>query len=80
MNVYHVSMDTKQRIGQKIKELREMCGKTQTEYSKVFGKSRGAIADMEAGRYLQSVEFILEVAKYHNVTTDSILFGEKKEA
>lgn len=66
-------MDIKKRIGQKIKSLREMTGKTQEEYGEILGKTRGAIADLEAGRYKPSIDTILTIHKYHNISTDEIL-------
>ena len=66
-------MELKKRVGQKIKELRIMSGLNQTEYAKIFGKKRGTLADIEAGRCNVGINVVVEIALHHNVTTDEIL-------
>ncbi|MDM8565095.1 helix-turn-helix transcriptional regulator [Candidatus Halobeggiatoa sp. HSG11] len=66
-------MNTQERIGQNIKRLREMSGKTQNEYGQEFDMSRSRICDLESGRFMPNAGIIINVAKYHNVSTDEIL-------
>ena len=37
-------------INERFRRLRELCGKTQTEWASILGLSRSGIADIEAGR------------------------------
>ena len=39
-----------ENINERFRRLRELCGKTQTEWASVLGLSRSGIADIEAGR------------------------------
>ena len=73
VNCYICVMNIQERIGQNIKRLREMAGKTQAEYGKEFKMSRSRICDLEAGRFMPNAGIIIILAKYHNVKTDEIL-------
>ena len=39
-----------ENINERFRRLRELCGKTQTEWASILGLSRSGIADIEAGR------------------------------
>ncbi len=73
-------MNTQQRIGRNIKKLREMSGKTQSQYGQEFKQygenfvmTRSRICDLEAGRFMPNAGIIVMIAKHHSVSTDSIL-------
>ena len=71
-------MNTQKIIGQNIKRLRKMAGKTQLEYGLEFKMSRTRICDLEAGRFMPNAGIIIDIANHHNVTTDEILFKDIK--
>ena len=60
-------------IGDKIKELREKNGLTQSYLARRLQISRSAVNAWEMGISVPSTQYIVELASYFNVSTDYIL-------
>jgi transcriptional regulator with XRE-family HTH domain len=63
-------------LGKKIRLLREEAVISQTELALILGlspTSKGVISEVESGKKLPSVEFVLQVAKRFGVSTDYLL-------
>lgn len=65
-------------ISERIKELREQNGYTQTTLVKKLGLSRSAINAWEMGLSVPSTQYLVELSKLFRISTDYIL-GLKKE-
>ena len=65
-------------ISERIKELREQNGYTQTTLAKKLGLSRSAINAWEMGLSVHSTQYLVELSKLFKISTDYIL-GLKKE-
>ncbi len=66
-----------QRFGEKLHALRTMQGLTLTELAHRLGHvAHGYISELEAGKKLPGVEFVLSVARLFDVTTDELLRDE----
>ena len=57
----------------RIKTLRESAGLTQAEVARQLGMSRSGVNAWEMGLYVPSTQYIVELAKYFNVSTDYLL-------
>lgn len=64
-------------IADKIKSLREARDMTQTTLAKTLGVTRSGINAWEMGISVPSTHYIVELAKYFNVSTDYLLGIEK---
>ncbi len=65
------------RLGEKLKTLRQRQGLTVRQLAvDLHIKSYSHIADMEAGRNLPSVELLVKLADFFQVTTDQLLRDE----
>ena len=63
-----------QRFGEKLHALRTQRGLTLKELALALGHvAHGYISELEAGKKLPTVEFVLKVAHLFNVTTDQLL-------
>ena len=63
-----------ERFGEKLRALRQQRGLTVRELAAIFGmKSHSHIADMEKGRSKPSVELLIKIADFFEVTTDQLL-------
>ncbi|WP_051531192.1 helix-turn-helix transcriptional regulator [Clostridiisalibacter paucivorans] len=62
-------------IGSRFKFLRKSKALTQWEFAKSVGISQGTLSDIEKNKYKPSVDTILSVSQYFNVSTDWILTG-----
>ena len=60
-------------IGDRIKELREQYGMTQTALAKKLGLSRSAINAWEMGISIPSTQYVVELAMLFRVSSDSLL-------
>lgn len=60
-------------IGEKIKELREKNNMTQTMLAKELGLSRSAINAWEMCISIPSTQYIIELSKLFNISSDYIL-------
>ena len=58
---------------ERIKQLREEDGLTQTQLAEATGFSQSAIAYWERGERTPSVEVIIKLAKFFGVSTDYLL-------
>ena len=66
-----------QKFGEKIRSLRVQRGMTLTELASELGyTAHGYISEIESGKKLPTVEFVLNVARLFNVTTDQLLKDE----
>ena len=60
-------------LSEKIKLLREKAGMTQSELSRNLGLTRSAVNAWEMGLSVPSTQYIVELAKCFNVSTDYLL-------
>lgn len=60
-------------IGERIKEAREKNGYTQSALAKVLGISRSAVNAWEMGVSVPSAQYLVELSKLFNVSTDFLL-------
>ena len=58
------------RIGQRIKELRENSGLSQADFAKICGSSQATVAKTESGKTTPSVKLLLGLADYFDVSMD----------
>lgn len=57
-------------IGQRMKELREKAHLSQAEVAKMCGTSQTTVGKMELGRVRPSVELLVKLADYYDVSMD----------
>lgn len=60
-------------LAEKIKLLREKAGLTQAELARILGLSRSGVNAWEMGLSVPSTQYIVELAKNFNVSTDYLL-------
>lgn len=60
-------------IADKIKTLREKKGDTQSALANSLGSTRSAVNAWEMGITVPSTQYVVELAKYFNVSTDYLL-------
>jgi len=60
-------------IGKKIKELRTERGLTQAQACAILHIARNTLSQYETGKALPSLEVLILLAKYFDVTTDYLL-------
>lgn len=60
-------------LAEKIKLLREKSGLTQAEVARTLGLSRSSVNAWEMGLSVPSTQYIVELAKKFNVSTDYLL-------
>ena len=60
-------------ISERLKQLREHTGITQTELAKLLSLTRSSVNGWEMGISIPSTQYIVELSKIYNVTTDYIL-------
>ena len=66
-----------QRFGEKLRALRTQRGLTLKELASALGYiAHGHISELEAGKKLPTIEFVLKVANLFDVTTDQLLKDE----
>ncbi len=64
-------------LSDKIKMLRENAGITQSELAKSLGLTRSAVNAWEMGLSVPSTQYVVELAKFFNVSTDFLLGMEE---
>lgn len=64
--------DERQRIGQRIAELRREKEMTQTELAEVTGLQRSHIVRLEQGRYGVSIDVLSQIAEALGYTVDFV--------
>ena len=68
-------------LAEKIKSIREQLGMTQAEVARKLGLTRSSINGWEMGLSVPSTQYIVELAKLFNVSTDYLLgFNGQKPA
>ncbi|MCR4925548.1 MAG: helix-turn-helix transcriptional regulator [Clostridiales bacterium] len=67
-------------FGEMLKQLRKQCSYTQAEISKILGIDRSTYAYYESEKTQPNIETIIKIARVYNITTDSLLGVEKKDA
>ena len=60
-------------LADKIKLLREKAGLTQSDIARAFGLTRSSVNAWEMGLSVPSTQYIVELAKLFNVSTDYLL-------
>ncbi|MBE5040135.1 helix-turn-helix transcriptional regulator [Oscillospiraceae bacterium DSM 107454] len=60
-------------LSEKIKTIREQLGMTQAELARKLGLTRSSINGWEMGLSVPSTQYIVELAKLFNVSTDYLL-------
>jgi transcriptional regulator with XRE-family HTH domain len=66
-----------QRFGEKLHTLRMQRGMTLKELAEALGHTaHGHISELEAGKKLPTVQFVINVARLFNVSTDQLLKDE----
>ena len=63
-------------FGSRLRKLRQACGKTQEELCEEIGVSDTHYRKIEAGTRTGSLELIVEMAEYFDVSLDYLLLGE----
>ena len=66
-------------LGKRIKTLRKKYGLTQEELAKLLRISHWTLGCYERGKYVPSATTVGDIARFFNVTTDSLIFGEDKK-
>ena len=64
-------------LPEKIKQLREQLGMTQTELAKTLQLTRSSVNGWEMGLSMPSTSMVVELAKVFNVSTDYLLGLDK---
>ena len=64
-------------LAEKIKTIREQLGMTQAELARKLGLTRSSINGWEMGLSVPSTQYIVELAKLFNVSTDYLLGMEQ---
>ncbi len=66
-----------QRFGEKVRRLRRQRNMTQWELAQALGyASQSYIHEIETGKKVPMVDFVVKVAKLFQVTTDQLLLDE----
>lgn len=66
-----------QRFGEKLRLLRTRRGMTLTELAHALGyTAHGHISELEAGKKVPTVQFVLNVARLFGISTDELLKDE----
>ncbi len=66
-----------QRFGEKLHTLRTQRGMTLKELAQALGyTAHGHISELEAGKKMPTVQFVINVARLFGVTTDQLLNDE----
>lgn len=63
------------KIGNRIKELRNSCGKTQNDLAETINTTQDAISKIERGKMSISLENLILIANYFNVSCDYLIYG-----
>ena len=66
-------------LNDRIKELRKAFGISQVELAKALNVSKQCVSNWENDNVLPSIEMLVKLAKYFNVTTDYLLCLEEKD-
>ncbi len=65
------------RFGEKLKALRLSKGLTLRQFADSMGyRAYGYISELEAGKKTPTVEFVLAVSRYYDISTDELIRDE----
>ncbi len=64
------------RIGEKLRTLRQRQGLTSRELGAILGVSNSYIIRLEKGKRRPSMDLIIQIARYFNVSTDKLMLDE----
>ena len=65
-------------LNENIKQLRLQNGLSQVEFAKIMGVTKQCVSNWENDNVLPSIEMLVKIADYFNVSTDAILGRESK--
>lgn len=65
-------------LNENIKKLRSARGLNQVEFAKILGVSKQCVSNWENDNVIPSIEMLVKIAEYFNVTTDFILGRSEK--
>lgn len=60
-------------VAERVKQLREQCGWTQSELAKLLGITRSSVNAWELGISVPSTQYLVELASLFKVSTDYLL-------
>lgn len=60
-------------LGQNLKHLRKAKGMTQDQFGSLFGLTKSAIVNYEAGIRKIPIDLLYQIAMFHDVTIDSLI-------
>lgn len=60
-------------LNENIKKLRVVRGLNQVEFAKILGVSKQCVSNWENDNVMPSIEMLVRIADYFNVTTDFVL-------
>lgn len=66
-------------LNDRIKELRKAFGVSQVELAKALNVSKQCVSNWENDNVLPSIDMLVKLAEYFNVTTDYLLCLENKD-
>lgn len=66
-------------LNDRIKELRKAFGVSQVELAKALNVSKQCVSNWENDNVLPSIEMLVKLAEYFNVTTDYLLCLDNKD-
>lgn len=69
----------KKTLNENIKYLRQQSGMNQVEFAKKMSVTKQCVSNWENDNVLPSIEMLVRIAKYFNVSTDYLLGIEAKE-
>ena len=62
--------------GSRLRNLRQLCGLTQEQFCNIIGISDTHYRKIETGTRMGSLELIVEIAEFYNMSLDYLLFGK----
>lgn len=65
-------------IGERIREIRKQLKLSQKELGDKMNLSAGSLSEIETGKYNPSMDFVIKLAKNHNVNLYYLLLGERE--
>lgn len=65
-------------LNENIKRLRMARGLNQVEFAKVMGVSKQCVSNWENDNVMPSIEMLIKIADFFNVTTDHVLGRDEK--
>ena len=69
-------MYNEKEVGKRIRNLRKQKGMTQDELAAVFKTESSAISKIETGNRTISLDYVVEIAAYFEVSIDFLINGE----